>query len=130
MPFTIDQEIKQFIRSPYDISKMSEIYKTSNDIYVFQSPSLDTINNNIYFLLRNAKEVEFEKKYQYRPDYLSYDEYGTVVLDQLLLFVNGVFSPEDFDLVKVVIPLREAVIAILPDNFPEKDIEDMTSISW
>ena len=130
MPLTIDQEVRQFIRSPYDISKMSDFFRTESGIYAFQSPSLDTINKNLYYLLRNSKEVEFERKYRYKPDYLSYDEYNTVILDQMLLYVNGVFSPEDFDLITVVIPLREAIINILPDNFPEKDTEELTVVSW
>lgn len=130
MPLTIDQEVRQFIRSPFDISKMSDTYKTENGIYTFQSPSLKTIDQNFYYLLRNAREVTFEKKYKYKPDYLSYDQYGTVILDQLLMYVNGIFSPEDFDLVTVVIPTKEAIVDILPDDFPEKEVEDMTAISW
>ena len=35
-----------------------------------------------------------------KPDYLSYDEYGTVQLAQLLMYVNGVSSLEDFDLTR------------------------------
>jgi len=130
MPLTIDQEVKQLIRSPFDISRMSDFYRTESGIYTFQSPSLDTINKNLYYLLRNSKEIEFDKKYQYKPDYLSYDEYGTVILDQLLMYVNGISSPEDFDLITVVIPLRDAIINILPNNFPEKELEDMTVIAW
>jgi hypothetical protein len=80
--------------------------------------------------LRYSREVDFKKKYKYRPDYLSYDEYGTVILDQLLLYINGISSPEDFDLNKVIIPLKEAIIDILTDNFQKKDIEDMTVILW
>jgi len=130
MAFTIDQEVKAALRSPFDISKMSEIYKTTNGYYTFQSPSLDTINKYFYYLLRYSKELKFDKKYKYRPDYLSYDQYGTVTLDQLLLYVNGISSPEDFDLITVFVPEKEAVIEILQDNFREKDIEDMTEITW
>lgn len=130
MPETIDQEVKQLIRSPFDFSKQSEIHKTTTGLYTFQSPSIYTIDKHYYYLLRNAKEVEFQKQYRYKPDYLSYDEYGTVVLDKLLMYVNNVAVPEDFDLVTVVIPLREAIIDILPDNFPEKEVADMTEINW
>jgi len=130
MPITIDQEAKQFLRSPFDISKMSDTYITDSGIFTFQSPDLTTINKHFYRLLRYSKEVEFQKMYKYRPDYLSYDEYGTVILDQLLLYVNGISSPEDFDLNKVIIPLKEIIIDILTDNFQKRDIEDMTVILW
>lgn len=130
MAQTIDQETRQIIRSPFDISNMSRMYKTSNDLFIFQSPSLDTIENNLYFLLRNSKEIDFDRKYKFRPDYLSFDEYGTVILDQLLMYVNNIFSPEDFELSKVIIPTLEAIVTMLQDNFPDKDQDELTSIDW
>ncbi len=130
MAQTIDQETRQIIRSPFDISNMSRMYKTSNDLFIFQSPSLDTIENNLYFLLRNSKEIDFDRKYKFRPDYLSFDEWGTVILDQLLMYVNNIFSPEDFELTKVIIPPLEAIVTMLQDNFPDKDQDELTSIDW
>lgn len=130
MAQTIDQETRQIIRSPFDISNMSRMYKTTNGIFIFQSPSLDTIENNLYFLLRNSKEIDFDKQYRFHPDYLSFDEYGTVILDQLLMYVNNIFSPEDFDLSKVIVPALEAIVTMLQDNFPDRDQDELTSIDW
>lgn len=130
MAETIDLAVKQAIKSPLDISKMSDRYKTSNGLFSFNSPSLTTIEKNLYYLLRQSKTVEFNSKYKYRPDYLSFDEYGTVVLSQLLMYVNNVQTIEDFDLKEVIIPEKDAIVQILRDNFPQKDSADLEEVNW
>lgn len=126
----INKEVKQNIRSPLDIEKFGKRYKTENNLFVFPDPNLLTLDKNLYFLLRHSREVKFNIKYQYRPDYMSYDYYGTVVLWQLLLYVNSVFSVEDFDLDTVIIPSLDAVTFILQDIFPIDKSEDLQSIGW
>jgi hypothetical protein len=130
MAFTIDQEAKQYARSPFDISKMGAQYKTANNFFSFPSPTLETIEKNLFFLLRNSTFENFEPKYKYRPDYLSYDKYGTVVLWQLLLYVNGIFSMEDFDMQEIVIPSLQAIVEMNQDNFPKVAPADQTEINW
>jgi len=130
MPFTIDNEAKQFARSPLDISKMGPQYKTSNDLFSFPSPTLATIEKYLFFLLRNSTFEKFEPKYKYRPDYLSFDKYGVVILGQLLMYVNGVFSAEDFDLQEVIIPSMQAIITMNQDNFPKIPPEDQVEVNW
>jgi len=130
MAFTIDEEAKQFARSPFDISKMGPQYKTANNLFSFPSPTLETIEKNVFFLLRNSKFQTFEPKYKYRPDYLSYDTYGTVVLWQLLMYVNGIFSVEDFDMQEIVIPSLQSIVEINQDNFPKISPDNQTEINW
>ena len=131
MPPTIDIEARQQRRSPFDISKMSDRFKTSNGLFSFDSPSLETIEKNLYFLLRQSTVKEFERKYRFRPDYLSYDEYGTPILDKLLMYVNNVQTVENFtDLQEVIIPSKGSIVEMLKDNFPEKDSEDLDEVDW
>jgi hypothetical protein len=130
MAFTIDQEVKQFTRSPFNIGKMGPKYKTENDLFSFPSPTLTTIEKNIFFLLRNSKLEKFEPKYKYRPDYLSFDKYGTTILWQLLLYINGVRSAEDFNLQEVVIPSVQSIVKINEDNFPDTPTEDLPEVDW
>ena len=110
MPFTIDNEAKQYSRSPFNIGKMGAQYKTTNDLFSFPAPELLTIEKHIFFLLRNSSIEKFAPKYKYRPDYLSFDKYGTTILWQLLLYVNGVPSVEDFDIKEVVIPSTQSIV--------------------
>jgi len=130
MSITIDNETKQLIRSPLDISKMSDRYKTTNGIFSFPSPSLITIEKNLYFLLRNSRTEIFKGEYKFKPDYLSFDEYGTVILDQLLMYVNNVKTVEEFNLQTVVIPTLDAIVSILSDDFPEKEASEMIVVDW
>jgi len=130
MAFTIEDEAKQFSRSPFNIGKMGIQYKTSNELFSFPSPELSTIDKHLFFLLRNSSIEKFAPKYKYRPDYLSFDKYGTTILWQLLMYVNGVASVEDFDMKEVVVPSVSSIVEMNKDNFPDLPTEDLTEINW
>ena len=127
---TLNNETEKYKRSPLDISKMGTKYRTENKYYVFQSPTLETIEKNYFWLLRNSKIKKFNQKYRFRPDYLSHKEYGTPMLWQLLMFINGVFSVEEFDLVEVIIPALEIIMEITKDNYPDLPPDQLRSIAW
>jgi hypothetical protein len=130
MPITIDVESGRLSRQSVDIDNMRERFKTSNDIYTFPSPSLYTIEKNIFYLLRNSKEVDFDSKYLMKPEYLSYDEYGTSSLWQLLMYVNSVFCKEEFNLSTVLIPSFTSIITITQDNYSMKNSSDLERVEW
>ena len=126
---TIDKESVQRKRSPVDLDNMGPRLKTENGYYTFTSPNLWTIEKNLFFLLRNSNQEDFEQKYKMRPDYLSFDKYGTVILAQLLMYVNGVMSLEEFSLDTVVIPTFQSIMDITEHKF-SKDFENIDSVSW
>lgn len=128
MSITIQDESRQRIRIPFEIDYMAPRYKTNSGVYTFPSPSLWTIQKNIFFLASNSVLIEFESKYKMRPDYLSYDEYGTVTLAYLLMYVNSVYSIEDFDLNSVIVPRMEAIVAICKDKFSKLDVSDIEGV--
>lgn len=130
MPILINNEAIRQLQSPLDIEKFGERLKTENDYFTFPNPNLTTIDQNLFYLLRNSEEVEFELKYKYRPDYVSHDYYGTTILWELLMYVNGVFSVEDFYIDKLVIPSMDAITFILKDTFSIPDAPDLKSITW
>jgi hypothetical protein len=130
MPERIDNESRQRELIAVDVNFLGQRYKTSNGLYTFPAPTLFTLEKNLFYLLRNSKEVEFDRKYLQRPDYLSFDEYGTVALAQMLMYVNSVFTPEDFDLQTVVIPQYAAVVEIIKDKFSKQDVSDLTGVDW
>jgi hypothetical protein len=126
----ISTEAIQNLQSPLDIEKFGLRWKTDNGYFTFPDPNLITLDKNLYYLLKNSDEVPFERKYKYRPDYLSYDYYGTTILWEMLLYVNGVFSVEDFDLDTVVVPSLSAVTYIIQDSNQIPDPSDLDSIEW
>lgn len=130
MAILINEEAIRGLQSPLDIEKFGERFKTENEYYSFPDPNLVTIDRNLYYLLRNSEEVSFEAKYKYRPDYMSYDYYGTAILWEVLMYVNNVFSIEDFDLPSVIVPSLDAIIFTIQDQFPRKDADDLKAIEW
>ncbi len=130
MSIKIDQESRQRSRLAIDINFMGERFKTSNGLFTFPSPTLWTIEKNLFYLLRNSIQKDFEKQYIMKPSYLSFDEYSTIALDKLLMYVNGVQCIEDFDLDTVIIPTFSAVLNICKDKFPKTDVKNLTEIEW
>jgi plasmid replication initiation protein len=66
-----------------------------------------------------------------RPDYLSFDEYGTVHLAFVLMYVNNVRFIEEFQgLDIVIIPSYSSIIEMLKDKFPIQKTEDLTEVNW
>lgn len=127
---TIDKESKHRSRMPIELDNMAERYKTENGEFTFTSPDLWTIEKNLFFLLRNSTVKEFDPQYKMKPDYLSYDEYGTVQLAQVLMYVNGVYSIEDFDLTTVVVPSFASIIQMTKDKFPKQKASELTAVDW
>lgn len=126
----IDLQSKSFSKSPLDIDNMADRFKTTNDIYSFTSPSLWTIEKNLFYLLKNSKQEDFQSQYKYRPDYLAFDTYGISSLSFLIMAVNGVSCIENFNLDTVIIPSYDAIISICQDNFPHKKPENLDSVDW
>jgi hypothetical protein len=52
-------------------------------------------------LMKDAIDVDLSRdeyiKYKYAPDLLAYDVYGSVQMDFLILYMNGIIDPKDFD---------------------------------
>ena len=127
---TIDQESKLRSRLAIDLDNFADRYKTENSLYSFTSPSLSIIDKHLFYLLRNSKQIPFDQKYKWRPDFLSYDQYGTVALKELLMYVNGVQCIEEFDLSNVVIPDFSAIVDICRDKYSKKDSSALESVGW
>jgi len=127
---TIDIESKKRKKLPIDIDHMSDQYISDSGDFIFPSPALEVIERNLFFLMRNSTKKSFESKYIMRPSYLSYDEYNTVALSPLLMYVNSVFSIEDFNLNEVIIPSFSSIVKICADQFPNRKVDDLERISW
>jgi hypothetical protein len=127
---TIDKESKQRKQLAVDIDRMSDQLVCKNELFTFPSPSLWVLEKNLYYLLKNASQKDFDRKYLYRPDYLSYDEYGTVALADLLMYVNGVASLEQFNLNIVIIPSMSAIVTICSDRYSKKETNEMVEVNW
>jgi len=128
---SIEVDVKQNIRLPVGLDFMRTRYKTENELFSFPSPEIATIDKYMFYLLRYSTQQKFDLRYSMRPDYLSYDEYGTVLLDKLLMIVNGVYCVEEFVLENVVIPDFQAINYICQDKFdPNKEVDELVEVNW
>ena len=128
MPITIDQESRQRSRLSIDVNFSGNRYKTTNGLYTFPAPELAMYDQYLFFLLKNSEQKKFERQYVMRPDYMSFDEYGTVALADMLMYVNTVPSIEAFDLDTVVVPTYNAVVEMLKDKFAVQDPDDLFEV--
>lgn len=128
MPVTITQESRQRSRLSIDVNYAGDRYKTTNGLYTFPSFELEMYDKYLFYLLKNAEQRKFERQYKMRPDFLSHDEYGTVALAQMLMYVNTVPSIEMFDLDTVVIPSFNSVVEILKDKFAVQNPDDLFEV--
>lgn len=130
MTVTIDKESRNRARLSIDVDFSADRYKTENGLFTFPAPVLETIDKNLYFLLKNSKTIQLNKKYYGRPDYLSYDEYGTVALANLLMYINNVQSLENFNIANVIVPTYSAISTILKDKYPNRKVENLDEVAW
>ena len=127
---TIDNVASKRKLSALNFDKMTDRYIADSRSIIIPSPNIWTIQKNFYFLLRHSEKKQFDKKYVMKPSYLSYDEYGTVILSNLLMYINSVSSIEDFNLDQVIIPDLNAIVYITRDNYPEKKTKDLLKVKW
>ena len=117
MPYVykIDDEARILSKYPTDLDNYRRFYTTKeiNDFetinITFCSPSILAMENNRFYLLKNSNLITLKPSRYYRPDYVSYDEYGTTNLWPVLLFINNISSIEDFDVEEILIPTKEAI---------------------
>lgn len=130
MAITIDIESRKRARQPYNLDNLTYKYKTANGLFIFPSPSLWVLEKNLFYLLKNSVVKEFKKEWTMRPSYMSYDEYGTVALENILMYVNGVQCIENFDLDSVIVPTFQAIVNICKDKISQKLIENFEVVNW
>lgn len=130
MSITIEMESRQRSRLSIDVNFSGNRYKTQNGLYTFPALELEAYDKYLYYLLKNSNQKEFERQYLMRPDFMSFDEYGTVALAQMLMYVNTVPSIEMFDLDEVVVPSYTAVVEMLKDKFAVQNPDDLYEVDW
>lgn len=84
----------------------------SNVDISFVSPIFSVYENHRFMLLANSTIEQMTPRWKYRPDYLSYDKYGTTAWWQMLMWLNNIKSIEYFTEDTVIVPTSDAVAKI------------------
>ena len=64
----------------------------------------------------SLSDAEF-KRYKYNPDLLAYDLYGSVQLDFVLLLLNDMVDPKEFNVKTVKLPYASVLATFLNDIY-------------
>jgi len=117
---TIDEEASILSRVYSDLDKYRRFYSTTevNEkdqetiLIQFVAPKLFLFEEYRFTLLKNSETRELEPEYYYRPDYLSYNEYGTINLWAMILFINDIPTVEDFISKTVKVPSKQSILSL------------------
>ena len=101
------QESKLLYNSITDISKYKSLVNVSGK--VIPSLSFDKLIHFYGYLKYNSETIPMSKRYYMRPDYVAYDNYGTINLSWLVLWVNDCRSALDFTMQNIIVPFSYSV---------------------
>lgn len=88
----------------------------------FNNEFLDT---NRSFILSQCVIKEFQPRWTYRPNYLSYDMYGSQIFTYLLMYINDTSSVLDFKFDYVKVPTTGCIKDLAISNqrlYPDRNI--------
>jgi len=129
MATTIDIEARRFSNLLIDEDKFRRKYKDKDKTLsiIFSSPYLEIFEKNRFYLLKESIKKVLETKYYYRPDYLSYEEYGSTSLWYLLLYINDISCIENFNKYEILIPSYSSILRLTKDKVTT-DIQDLSKV--
>ena len=132
----IEIETYDQYKSLFNMDSMKDLYRIKANVEVedgrvqtkeivfldFNDQFLDV---NRHFLLANSEIKEFQPRWQYKPNYLSYDMYQTLSFSYLLLYINNCISVLDFKFDYVKVPRSSAIKELIISNqrlYPDRTI--------
>ncbi len=137
MPFsspTIDKESLSLSKMRDDVDNYRRFYSLveesddGNVLVQFVAPKIIGYEDYRYYLLQNSVKKQLSPANYYRPDYVSYQEYGTTNLWTLLLFINDIPTIEDFDQEEILIPTNTAIAQLTRNAAERKLLEEIVPL--
>ena len=100
----------------YNFSILQVEYSTDKTLELHFTVD-NLINDYLDVFRENAEKITLtdaeRRKYYYYPDLLSYDIYGTVELDFVIMIINGIIDPKDFNLPNLKLLRKSALTSLL-----------------
>lgn len=132
---SIKSEVAFNILIPTDLDNLRLRYKetlmTEEGIpdleVIYPSPEIYALDKNFFTLLYNSQKVSFKPRWQQRPDYVSYDYYGTTIYWPVILYINRKDSIEDFQNIDYIyVPSEDYIYRLASDRVI--DTEDLNVV--
>lgn len=84
-----------------------QVERSEDDSFEIHFTIDNVINDYLDILKEAATKIELtraeQRKYFYNPDLLSFDLYGTTELDFLILIMNGILDPKEFNIPNILL---------------------------
>lgn len=119
---TLSSDIDKF-RNKYTTYELQTNGKKVNITFV--SPSLLLFDRYRFYILQNSNKKKLSLKNRYRPDYVSYEEYGTTNWWALILYINDVPSLEYFDKDEILVPTMDCILKLMDVSSEIKQINTL-----
>jgi len=137
MPATtlIDDEALTLSNLANDLDNFRTLYSTTETdsdetiLIQFVAPTIVAFEKYRFCLLQNSDLKPLDPGRYYRPDYVSYDNYGTPNLWALLLFINNISSLEDFNIANVLIPTKKIISSMALDVLNSNILAELIPLS-
>jgi len=91
---------------------------------IYPSASIEKLEDVYFRLLFESDIITFNEKWNMRPDYASYDIYGSIIYWPVLLFINNIQSIELFRNLEHIISPRIAAMEEIINLFNELPIKE------
>lgn len=103
-----------------DLDREMSVTYPSYEIFSFEK--------NLYIMIAKSSVVKFKPEWIMRPDYVSFEYYNNTIYWPVILFVNNVFSIEDFiNLEEILVPPMEVIIDLIRDKPPNQKPEKINT---
>jgi len=125
----IKQEAKRNSMLSVDIDNFKTKYRESEDDLdvVFPSFDIGVFDDNFFILLTKPKSVKFEARWVQRPGTVSKEFYNTEIFWPLILYINQVYSMEDFKgFDEILILPYESVLELVKSKKTSEEIIDIS----
>lgn len=134
MAITTDLEVLQNIVHPADMDNFYSRYEYTSKDYdlkiIYPSFEMMPLEENYFRLVATSDLVPFKPRWEYRPDYVSYDFYETTIFWYIILFVNSVDRIERFrGFDKIFVPNRNTISDLISEKISRYDyVKDQDEI--
>lgn len=130
---SIKTEAKKNSKLVTDIDNFRNKYVDSdfeNNIEViFPSFDILTFDKNYFSVLSSCRRVKFKSRWYMRPDYVSFDMYNTTIYWPLILYVNNIYTREDFiNLDSILIPPYSSIFKLYSNRLVDKKLINIQEI--
>jgi len=123
----IDIEAKKNAKVSTDVDNFRSRYVDADDFnfVIFPGFELTSIEKNLFVLYNDAIKVPFSQRWEMRPDYVSYDYYGTTIFWWLILYLNKIDSIEEFiGLKDIIVPNITTIQSLVRDKIPRSEFNE------